>query len=71
MEGRGMGLYTYFFLNRDGSIPMFDTAEAASAGEALDWGARLLRLAPEREAVEVWRDDHRLTTVTRLDSRSA
>ena len=63
-----MGLYTYYFLNRDGSIPVFDTGEAGSAGEARDWAVRLLRWAPEREAVEVWRDDQRLTTVTRSDS---
>ncbi len=60
-----MGVYLYFYLNGDGSMPVFDSAEADTADEALKAGVRLLQRAPERVGVEVWEGEHRITTLRR------
>jgi hypothetical protein len=58
-----MSVYLCYFLNPDGSVPLFDSIEAASEDEALARGARLLSFAPERAGLELWRDSRRITTL--------
>jgi hypothetical protein len=60
-----MSTYTYYFLDRDGSIPSFEIAESANDDEACDKAPELLRLRPARRAVEVWREDTCLRTFHR------
>ena len=62
-----MGVYLYYFVNQDGSTPVFDSAEADTADEALRVGARLLQLAPERAGLEVWRGDDQVSVLRRED----
>lgn len=66
-----MSLYLFYFVSPDGSVPAFDTAEAADTGEALRWGAELLQAWPEREAVEVWSGEERLSTLRRAELTSS
>ena len=50
-----MSVYTYYFLNADGSVPAFEFDECAHDGEAKSRAVERLRGYPEREAVEVRR----------------
>ena len=63
-----MGLYLCYYLNGDGSIPLFDSVEAETETEALERGARLLRSAPERAALEVWAGGRRVSTLVREEA---
>lgn len=58
-----MSLYLYYYLNQDGSVPVFDSLEVEDPGEAVRFGAQLLRRAPERAAVEVWQGERQIATV--------
>lgn len=51
-----MATYTYFEVDADGSAPMFDFADFPTDDEARRHALNVLRRAPQRSAVEVWRD---------------
>lgn len=59
-----MNVYTCYFIEPDGSVPLFDTVEAESTPEAVERATRMLRFAPERDAIEIWLNDRRLSTLT-------
>lgn len=63
-----MSLYLCYYLNQDGSIPLFDSVEAETETEALHRGARLLRSAPERVALEMWTGGRRVSTLVREEA---
>jgi hypothetical protein len=48
-----MSLYTFYFLNADGSIPVFEFDECAHDAEARAKALERLTRLPERKAVEV------------------
>jgi hypothetical protein len=48
-----MSVYTFYFLNADGSVPAFEFDECAHDGEARKRALERLRRHPERRAVEV------------------
>jgi hypothetical protein len=50
-----MSLYTYYFLNGDGSIPAFEFDECSGDAEAAARALERLSLLPERKGVEVRR----------------
>ncbi len=50
-----MSVYTFYFLNADGSVPAFEFDECAHDSEAALRAMERLRLHPERKAVEVRR----------------
>jgi hypothetical protein len=52
-----MSVYTYYFLNPDGSVPGFEFDQCRTDAEAAARAAERLRRHPERAAVEVWRGD--------------
>jgi len=52
-----MGVYTYFFLNADGSVPGFDFEDFRRDDEAVERALEMLLSRPERHAVEVWSED--------------
>ena len=63
-----MSVYLCYHLNAEGAVAMFDTVEAATPGEAVSWAERLLQRWPERQAVEVWEGERRISTLTRSAS---
>lgn len=60
-----MSVYLCYYLDRNGAVPTFDTVEASTHSEALTWAERLLQRWPEREGVEVWQGDRRISIVHR------
>lgn len=52
-----MGVYTYFFLNADGFVPVFEFEQCSREEEASERALELLSRRPERHAVEVWNED--------------
>ena len=52
-----MSVYTYYFLNPDGSVPAFEFDQCLTDGEAAVRALERLRRHPGRAAVEVRRGD--------------
>ena len=52
-----MAVYTYYLLNRDGSVPGFEFDQCGDDVEARLRALELLARRPERSGVEIWRDD--------------
>ena len=52
-----MSVYTYYFLNLDGSVPMFEFDQCADDAAARARAIQRLMRQPERKAVEVWRGE--------------
>ena len=52
-----MGIYTYYLLNGDGSVPAFEFDQCRDDGEARLRALQMLAQRPERSGVEIWRDD--------------
>ena len=68
-----MVLYTYYLLNGDGSVPGFEFDQCRDDVEARLRALQVLRRRPEREGVEIWRDDEFVSRhmAERLSSREA
>ena len=49
--------YTYYLLNRDGSVPGFEFDQCRDDVEARLRALEMLARRPERQGVEIWRDD--------------
>ncbi len=52
-----MSLYTFYFLDRNGSVPEFQFEDCADDAAAANCAAEMLARRPERSAVEIWRGD--------------
>ena len=52
-----MSVYTYYFLNLDGSVPGFEFDQCPDDAEARLRALQRLTRQPERKAVEVWRGE--------------
>lgn len=52
-----MATYTYFEVDADGSAPMFAFADFDTDEEARRHAIHVLRHAPQRVAVEIWRGE--------------
>lgn len=63
-----MATYTYFELNADGSVPLFEFADFDSDADARVHASALLRSSPRRRSVEVWSED-RLVAEVAQDAR--
>jgi len=57
--------YIYYFVEPDGSIPLFNGGEFPGDDEAFAHASVLLDSFPERHSVEVWAGEDRLRTVRR------
>ncbi len=52
-----MGIYTYYLLNGDGSVPGFEFDQCRDDAEAARRALEVLARRPERSGVEIWRDE--------------
>ena len=55
MGGLCGSVYTFYYLNADGSVPGFDFDQCREDNDARLRAIQLLREQPERNAIEVWR----------------
>lgn len=58
-----MATYTYYELNDDGSVPLFEFVDFETDAEARLHASSLLRASPGRKAVEVWKGERLMEQV--------
>lgn len=69
MGKKGEEMYTFIFVNPNGSSPAFDFSDTANTGTACDEAFRLLQQRSARTIVEVW-DERDCVAVIRQDAEA-